>query len=104
MQSPPDGPFDFLLKYQDHGIKLYEKRELQSKSAKAVADTLVDISTFIWAPAMLQTDNGRELTGQAGNSSASVVRCAQIKQTSNKTDKSFTRALSPGIDGYPTHI
>ena len=65
-QSCPDGDFKFLLNYQDHGIKLYENIPLTSKRNTAIAFALLDIFTRIGAPAILQTDNGREFSGAAG--------------------------------------
>ena len=62
MQSCQDGQFKYLLNYQDHGIKLYANAALTSKTPQAVAYALVDIFTIIGAPAILQTDNGREFT------------------------------------------
>ena len=65
-QSCPDGSFKYLLNYQDHGIKLYDNRALTSKRTEAIAFALLDIFTLIGAPAILQTDNGREFSGAAG--------------------------------------
>ena len=47
MQSCKDGNFKFLLNYQDHGIKFYDNRALESKRAAAVAFALVDIFTLL---------------------------------------------------------
>ena len=69
-QSCPDGSFKYLLNYQDHGIKLYDNRALTSKRTEAIAFALLDIFTFIVAPAILQTDNGREFSGATGKSVA----------------------------------
>ena len=66
MQANKDGPFKFLLNYQDHGIKLYDNRALESKRTAAVAFTMLDIFTVYGAPAILQTDNGCEFSGAAG--------------------------------------
>ena len=68
LQSCPDGSCKFLLNYQDHGIKLYDNRALTTKRNTAVAFALLDIFTMIGAPAILQTDNGREFSGAAGKS------------------------------------
>ena len=72
MQSCPDKGFKFLLNYQDHGIKLYDNRPLESKRAVAVAFALLDIFTMIGAPAILQSDNGREFSGAAGRKSVQL--------------------------------
>ena len=66
LQANADGEFKFLLNYQDHGIKLYDNRALTSKRGAAIAFALLDIFTFIGAPAILQADNGREFSGAAG--------------------------------------
>ena len=68
LQSCADGQFKYLLNYQDHGIKLYMNAPLQSKRAAAIAFALLEIFTLIGAPAILQTDNGREFCGAAGKS------------------------------------
>lgn len=61
-QSCPDGSFKFLLNYQDHGIKFHDNRALTSKRNDAIAFALLDIFTVYGAPAILQSDNGREFT------------------------------------------
>ena len=65
-QSCPDRHHKFLLNYQDQGVKLYDNAALESKRACAVAYALLEIFTRIGAPAILQSDNGREFSGQAG--------------------------------------
>ena len=66
LQSCPDGPFKFLLNYQDHGVEFYDNHPLESKRTAAIAFALIDIFTLIGVPAILQTDNGREFSGAAG--------------------------------------
>ena len=45
---------------QTAGIKLYDNRALTSKRNSAIAFALLDIFTTYGAPAILQSDNGRE--------------------------------------------
>ena len=66
-QSFPDRDFKWLLVYVDHGIKLCMLIPLTSKRADAVAVALLRIFTTIGAPAILQSDNGREFTQIAGS-------------------------------------
>ena len=63
-QSQPDGVFRFVLVYQDHLTKFVNLKALQRKRAKAVADKLIDIFTFMGAPSVLQSDNGREFVNR----------------------------------------
>lgn len=65
LQSCPDGDYKFLLNYQDHGLKFYDNRPLQSKRAAAVAFALLDIFTLIGPPCILQSDNGKEFANAA---------------------------------------
>ena len=47
---------------QTAGIKLHDNRALTSKRNDAIAFALLDIFTVYGAPAILQSDNGREFT------------------------------------------
>ncbi|CAM4890692.1 unnamed protein product [Rotaria socialis] len=64
MQSSPDGKFKFVLNYQDHFTKFCILRPLKSKTAADVAYNLLDIFTTFRAPAILQSDNGREFVAK----------------------------------------
>ena len=64
-QSMPDGNFNFLLNYVDHGIKFCVVKPLHRKTAKAVAYALYDTFTLIGCPQILQTDNGREFKNKS---------------------------------------
>ena len=64
MQSQPDGPYKFILNYQDHLTKMVTLRSLQSKTAEEVAYQLIDIFCLQGAPSILQSDNGREFTNK----------------------------------------
>nr|XP_022900156.1 SCAN domain-containing protein 3-like [Onthophagus taurus] len=50
--------------YQDHLTKFVILRALKTKRAEEVAYNLLDIFTLIGAPAILQSDNGREFSNQ----------------------------------------
>ena len=50
----------FLLVYQDHGVKFCALFPLPNKTAMEVAKKLLFIFTLQGAPAILQSDNGRE--------------------------------------------
>ena len=67
-QSMPDGEFNFLINYQDHGVKLLLSKAIVRKRASCVAWALIDFFTLIGPPAILQADNGREFNGSAGTS------------------------------------
>ena len=64
MQSQPDGPYRFILNYQDHLTKFVQLRPLKSKSAEAIAEALVQIFHIFGAPKILHTDNGREFANK----------------------------------------
>ncbi|CAF3791028.1 unnamed protein product, partial [Rotaria socialis] len=64
MQSSPDGKFKFILNYQDHFTKFCILRPIKSKTAAEVAYNLLDIFTTFGAPAILQSDNGREFVAK----------------------------------------
>lgn len=59
-QSCPDGEYHWLMNYQDHATKFLQLRPLKSKHAANVAEELVKIFSIFGAPAILQSDNGRE--------------------------------------------
>jgi len=64
-QSFPDGDFSWLLVYQDHGTKYVMLVPMVSKRKDSVAAALLRIFTVLGAPAILQSDNGREFYGAA---------------------------------------
>jgi len=67
-QSMPDGSFNFLLNYSDHGIKFLFSKPIKFKRASCIAVALLEIFTIIGPPMILQSDNGREFSGAAMNS------------------------------------
>lgn len=64
MQAQPDGDYKFICVYQDHLTKFVILRPRRHKSAEAVANVLLDIFTLFGAPAILQSDNGREFVNK----------------------------------------
>ncbi|CAM4848069.1 unnamed protein product [Rotaria magnacalcarata] len=64
MQSCPDGPFKFIMNYQDHFTKFCILRPLKTKTAAEVAYQLLDLFTILGAPVILQSDNGREFVAK----------------------------------------
>lgn len=64
MQSLPDGPFRYIMHYQDHLSKFHFLRALKTKTAAEVAINLFKIFIDFGAPQILQSDNGREFTAK----------------------------------------
>ncbi|CAK1580028.1 unnamed protein product [Parnassius mnemosyne] len=63
-QSQPDGDNKFIMVYQDHLTKFVVLKPLKTKRAEEVAHTLLDIFTILGAPAIIQSDNGREFSNR----------------------------------------
>ncbi len=64
-QSMPDGPFNFLLNYIDHGVKVLISIPIVAKRASCVAAALLNIFTLLGPPKILQSDNGGEFSQSA---------------------------------------
>ncbi|XP_028044424.1 SCAN domain-containing protein 3-like [Rhopalosiphum maidis] len=64
MQAQPDDDYKFIMVYQDHLTKFVILRPLTHKRAEEVAYVLIDIFTTFGAPAILQSDNGREFANK----------------------------------------
>lgn len=64
MQSQPDGPFKYILNYQDHLTKFVRLRPLKTKTAEEVASNVKSIFCEIGAPSILHTDNGKEFANK----------------------------------------
>ena len=61
MQGDPDGENNWILNAQDHKTKFVQLRPIKRKTAEEVANALLEIFlTTNGAPAILQSDNGRE--------------------------------------------
>jgi hypothetical protein len=67
-QSMPDGPFNYVLDYQDHGIKFCQLRALTQRTHRAVAIELIQIFCIFGPPSILQADNGKEFSHGATKS------------------------------------
>ncbi len=67
-QSMPDGTYNYVLDYQDHGIKFCQLRPLRQKTHKAVAIELINIFCIFGPPSTLQADNGMEFSHGANKS------------------------------------
>ena len=64
MQTNKDGNYRFILHYIEYLTKFHVIRPLQRKTATEVANQLLMIFLDFGAPHILQSDNGREFTGQ----------------------------------------
>jgi hypothetical protein len=64
-QSMPDGAFNYLLNYIDHGGKKLSSVPLVSKQASSSALALFHIFTEQGPPSILQSDNGGEFSNHA---------------------------------------
>ncbi len=67
-QTFPSGPYKWIMVYQDHLTKFCFLKALQNKGSDGVAMHLIDIFSIVGAPAVLQSDNGREFVNQVINS------------------------------------
>ena len=74
-QSIPDGDFRFLLNYVDYGTKLIYSEPIVAKRAITVAYALFHLFTVIGPCAILQSDNGKEMT-DIGNEE--INRCIRL--------------------------
>jgi hypothetical protein len=61
-QSMPDGQFNYVLDYQDHGIKFRILQPLTQKTCRAVALEPISIFCIVGPPSILQADNGKEFS------------------------------------------
>ncbi|GFW08979.1 KRAB-A domain-containing protein 2 [Trichonephila clavipes] len=64
LQSNKDGEYKFIMVYQDHLTKFVQLRPLKIKRAEEVAYHVLSIFLIFGAPAILQSDNGREFSNQ----------------------------------------
>ena len=82
MQSMPDGPFNWIINYTDHGIKLTLLGALCKKECRGVAWHLFQLFCLIGPPAILQADNGREFNGMAlGGKGGKAEISDEVKST-----------------------
>ena len=64
MQSAVADGYNWIMVYQDHGMKFAHLRRLKSKHAVGIAKKLLHIFMTQGAPAILQSDNGREFVNE----------------------------------------
>ncbi|GFW08317.1 KRAB-A domain-containing protein 2 [Trichonephila clavipes] len=64
LQSNRDSEYKFMMVYQDHLTKFVQLRSLKTKRAEEVAYHILSIFLTFSAPAILQSDNGREFSNQ----------------------------------------
>ena len=67
-QSMPDGSYNYVLDYQDHGIKFCQLHALTQRTHHAVALELIQIFCIFGPHSILQADNGKEFSHGASKS------------------------------------
>lgn len=67
-QSRPDRTYKFILVYQENLTKFVQIRALKTKQAIEVAKRIYEIFLIFGAPAILQSDNGKEFCNSIINS------------------------------------
>ena len=99
-QSCPDGPYLYLLNYQDHGSKFYDNAALTNKRASTIATALLDIFSVIGPPCILQCDNGKEFSNVASTSTelADAERATIKKNEAMKKNASIGRLERVPLD------
>ena len=76
MQSQADGEFKWILVYQDHLAKIIQLRATKSKRGAEVAYHLLNIFCIFGAPAILQSDNGREFANSIITELSGITFCS----------------------------
>jgi hypothetical protein len=61
-QSMPDGLFQYVLVYQDHGIKFCQPQPLRNRTHNAVAVELINIFCIFGPPSIFHANNGKEFS------------------------------------------
>jgi hypothetical protein len=67
-QSMPDGLFQYVLVYKDHGIKFCQLQPLRKRTHNAVAVELINIFCIFGPRSILQANSGKEFSHGAGKS------------------------------------
>ena len=101
MQSQTDGEFKWILAYQDHLTKFVQLRATKSKRAAEVAHHLLDIFCIFGAPAILQSDNGREFANSIITELAAMWNGLKIvhgKPRHSQSQGSVERAINRDIE------
>jgi hypothetical protein len=60
MQTAAVGEYKWIMVYQDHGMKFAHIKKMKTKKTDEVANKLLNIFLLQGAPAILQSDNGKE--------------------------------------------
>lgn len=94
MQTEPDGPYKFIMNYQDHLTKFVFLRALKTKRAEEVAYNLMDIFCITGAPCLLHSDNGREFVNKIIDNLADMfqVKIIHGKPRHSQSQGSIERA------------
>ncbi|GFU95542.1 SCAN domain-containing protein 3 [Trichonephila clavipes] len=64
LQSNRDSAYNFIMVHQDHLTKFVPLQPLKTKKAEEVAYHVLSIFLTFGAPAIFQSDNGREFSNQ----------------------------------------
>ncbi|XP_055924524.1 KRAB-A domain-containing protein 2-like [Argiope bruennichi] len=95
LQSNSDGEYKFIMVYQDHLTKFVQLRPLKTKRAEEVAYRVLPIFLTFGAPAILQSDNGREFSNQVISEICAMwkdVKIVRGKPRHSQTQGSVERA------------
>ncbi|XP_055932879.1 KRAB-A domain-containing protein 2-like [Argiope bruennichi] len=95
LQSNSEGEYKFIMVYQDHLTKFVQLRPLKTKRAEEVAYHVLPIFLTFGAPAILQSDNGREFSNQVVSEICAMWKDVKIvhgKPRHSQTQGSVERA------------
>ncbi|GFS65365.1 KRAB-A domain-containing protein 2 [Trichonephila clavipes] len=95
MPSNRDGEYKFIMVYQDHLTKFVQLQPLKTNRAEEVAYHVLSIFLIFAAPAILQSDNGREFSSQVISEICAMWKDVKIvhgKPRHNQTQGSAERA------------
>ncbi|XP_015600310.1 KRAB-A domain-containing protein 2-like [Cephus cinctus] len=95
LQSHRDGEYKFIMVYQDDLTKFVQLRPLKTKRAKEVAYHVLSIFLTFGAPAILQSNNGREFSNQVISEICAMWKDVKIvhgKPRPSRTQGSVERA------------
>lgn len=104
LQSHRDGEYKSIMVYQDHLTKFVQLQPLKTKTAEEVAYHLLEIFLTFGAPAILQSDNGREFCNQVISELCTMWKDVKIvygKPRHSQTHGSVERA-NPDIQNMLT--
>ncbi|XP_057654773.1 KRAB-A domain-containing protein 2-like [Diorhabda carinulata] len=95
LQSNRDGEYKFIMVYQHHLTKFVRQRPLKTKRAEEVVHNVLSIFLTFGAPAILQSDNGREFSNQVISQICAMCKDVEIvhgKPRHSQTQGSVERA------------